>query len=230
MKDDLGRRMKQDYEDALRLMLPRRSYVVIRIDGRGFHTFTKNLERPYSRQLADALDQAALSLCQEMIGCRLAYGQSDEYSFLLTDFEKENAPLWFDGNVQKIVSVSASLFTAYFNRAFPSDKVAAFDSRVLVISQRSEVEKYFLWRQLDASANSLNMLASAHYAHTELVGKSNAEKHEMLFAKGVNWAKQPADFKRGRVVRRSGDGKAWETDLSIPVFNRDTGYLGGLIP
>ena len=226
--------MKEDYEDALRLVLPRRSYVIIRIDGRGFHTFTKNLERPYSRRLAEALDQAASSLCQEMIGCRFAYGQSDEYSFLLTDFEKENAPLWFDGNVQKIVSVSASLFTAYFNRAFSGDrdrdKVAAFDSRVLVISRKAEVEKYFLWRQLDASANSLNMLASAHYAHSELVGKSNAEKHEMLFAKGVNWAKQAADFKRGRVVRRSVDGKGWEVDLGIPVFNRDVGYLERLIP
>jgi len=222
--------MKQDYEDALRLVLPRRSYVVIRIDGRSFHTFTKNLERPYSRLLADALDSAALSLCQEMIGCRFAYGQSDEYSFLLTDFEKENAPLWFDGNVQKMVSVSASLFTAYFNRAFPSDKIAAFDSRVLVISQKTEVEKYFLWRQLDASANSLNMLASAHYPHSELVGKSNTEKHEMLFAKSVNWAKQPADFKRGRLVRRSSNGAAWETDLAIPVFNRDTSYLDALIP
>ncbi len=220
--------MKRDYEDALRLVLPRRAYVVIRIDGRGFHTFTKGLERPYSRPLADALDQAALGLCQEMIGCRFAYGQSDEYSFLLTDFEKDNAPLWFDGNVQKIVSVSASLFTAYFNRAFPSGKIAAFDSRVLVISQRSEVEKYFLWRQLDASANSLNMLASAHYSHGELTGKSNTEKHEMLFAKGVNWAKQTPDFKRGRVVRRNGD--AWETDLTIPVFNRDTNYLEKLIP
>src|SRR5580704_3895004 len=230
MKDDLGRRMKQDYEDALRLVLPRRSYVVIRIDGRGFHTFTKNLERPYSRQLADALDQAALALCQEMIGCRFAYGQSDEYSFLLTDFEKENSPLWFDGNVQKMVSVSASLFTAYFNRAFPGDAVAAFDSRVLVISQRSEVQKYFLWRQLDASANSINMLASAHYPHAELSGKSNAAKHEMLFAKGVNWAKQPADFKRGRVVRRSANGAGWEADLTIPVFNRDAGYLDALIP
>src|SRR5580693_4030330 len=177
VKDDLGRRMKRDYEDALRLVVPRRSYVVIRIDGRGFHTFTKNLERPYSRQLADALDQAALSLCQEMIGCRFAYGQSDEYSFLLTDFEKENAPLWFDGNVQKIVSVSASLFTARFNQAFPCQSPASFDSRVLVISQRAEVAKYFLWRQLDASANSLNMLASAHYSHGELAGKSNTEKH-----------------------------------------------------
>src|SRR4051812_3367850 len=222
--------MKQDYEDALRLTVPRRTYVVIRIDGRGFHTFTRNLPRPYSRQLADALDDAAVSLCQEMIGCRFAYGQSDEYSFLLTDFEKDNAPLWFDGNVQKIVSVSASLFTAYFNRAFPSGKVAAFDSRVLVISQRSEVEKYFLWRQLDASANSLNMLASAHYPHGELVGKSNTEKHELLFAKGVNWAKQAADFKRGRVVHRSATGRSWEVDLAIPVFNRDAKYLDPLIP
>jgi tRNA(His) 5'-end guanylyltransferase len=230
VKDDLGRRMKQDYEDALRLFVPRRSYVVIRIDGRGFHTFTKQLERPYSRQLADALDQAALGLCQEMIGCRFAYGQSDEYSFLLTDFEKENAPLWFDGNLQKIVSVSASLFTGYFNRAFAGEKIAAFDSRVLVISQRAEVEKYFLWRQLDASANSLNMLASAHYPHADLVGKSNTEKHELLFEKGVNWAKQPADFKRGRVVRRSADGAAWEIDLTIPVFNRDAGYLAALVP
>ncbi len=222
--------MKRDYEDAMRLVLPRRAYVVIRIDGRGFHTFTKHLERPYSRTLADALDRAAISLCGEMIGCRFAYGQSDEYSFLLTDFEKENAELWFDGNVQKIVSVSASLFTGYFNRAFAGEKIAAFDSRVLVISQRAEVEKYFLWRQLDASANSLNMLASAHYPHAELVGKSNTEKHELLFAKGVNWAKQTADFKRGRLVKRCADGNAWETDLSIPVFNRDTSYLDALIP
>lgn len=222
--------MKQDYEDALRLVLPRRSYVVIRIDGRGFHTFTKDLERPYSRRLADALDQAALALCREMIGCRFAYGQSDEYSFLLTDFEKENAPLWFDGNAQKIVSVSASVFTGCFNRAFGGDRVAAFDSRVLVISQRAEAAKYFLWRQLDASANSLNMLASAHYSHSELAGKSNAEKHEMLFAKDVNWAKQAPDFKRGRVVRRTSDHKAWEIDLTIPVFNRDASYLDALLP
>jgi tRNA(His) 5'-end guanylyltransferase len=109
-----------------------------------------------------------------MIGCRFAYGQSDEYSFLLTDFEKSDAPLWFDGNVQKIVSVSASLFTAMFQRLFPSAKIAAFDSRVMVISQRAEVENYFLWRQLDASANSLNMLASAHYSHADLLQRSTS--------------------------------------------------------
>ena len=127
--------MKQDYEDAFRLVLPRRSYVVVRIDGRGFHTFARDLERPYSRRLADALDQAAMLLCQEMIGCRFAYGQSDEYSFLLTDFEKENAPLWFDGNVQKIVSVSASLFTGRFNRIF-NGKIPLTPERQIIVAMK----------------------------------------------------------------------------------------------
>ena len=230
MKDDLGRRMKRDYEDALRLFVPRRAYFIIRIDGRGFHHFTAELERPYCRPLADALDQAALCLCREIIGCRFAYGQSDEYSFLLTDFEKEDAPLWFDGNVQKIVSVSASLFTAAFARAFPSNKIAAFDSRVMAIAQRTEVENYFIWRQMDASANSLNMLASAHYAHGELLHKTTAEKHEMLHARGINWAKHPADFKRGRAVRRQDAESSWAIDLEIPVFQRDRGYLDLMIP
>ena len=228
MKDDLGRRLKQDYEDALRIQLPRRSYVVIRIDGRGFHKFTAGLERPYSSRLADALDAAALQLCREMIGCRFAYGQSDEYSFLLTDFEREDAALWFDGNLQKIVSVSASIFTGVFNKTFDSDQVAAFDSRVMVISQRAEVARYFLWRQLDASSNSLNMLASAHFSHRELLGKSTSEKHEMLYSKGLNWAHEPTDFKRGRVVRHHAE--AWETDKEIPIFNRDENYLLSLIP
>jgi tRNA(His) 5'-end guanylyltransferase len=228
MKDDLGRRMKRDYEDALRVFLPRRTFVVVRIDGRAFHQFTRDLERPYSRVLADALDQAALALCQEMIGCRFAYGQSDEYSFLLTDFEREDSALWFDGNMQKIVSVSASIFTGAFNGAFAAKQPAAFDSRVMVISQRAEVARYFLWRQLDASANSLNMLASAHFPHADLEKKSTTEKHEMLHGKGVNWAKEKPDFKRGRVVKRGPQG--WEIDLDIPVFNRDKTYLDALIP
>ena len=224
MKDELGHRMKRDYEDALRLFVPRRTHVIVRIDGRGFHQFTKSLERPYSRRLADALDAAALQLAGEMIGCRLAYGQSDEYSFVLTDTEPADAALWFDGNVQKIVSVSASVFTAAFNKAFAADEPGAFDSRLLIIAQRSEVAGYLLWRQLDASANSLNMLASAHFQHDELLGKSTTEKHDLLHAKGINWAKEPADFKRGRTILRAPHG-GWRVDREIPVFNRDPDYL-----
>ena len=231
MKDELGRRMKRDYEDALRLMLPRRTYVVVRIDGRAFHKFTEGLPRPYCRPLADALDSAALHLCREMIGCRLGYGQSDEYSFLLSDCGGPDEPLWFDGNLQKIVSVSASIFTAAFQRAFGGEKLATFDARVMVIAQRREVEQYLLWRQLDASANSLNMLASAFYTHQELVGKSNAEKHELLRVKGVNWAMEPADFKRGRMVRQDSQTVGgWRVDVELPVFNREPEFLRALIP
>lgn len=215
--------MKEDYEDALRLYVPRRTHIVIRIDGRAFHTFTRDLERPYSRRLATALDEAALHLCQEMIGCRFAYGQSDEYSFVLSDIEPEDARLWFDGNVQKMVSVSTSLFTAYFNKAFDAPTPATFDSRLLVIAQEAEVEKYLLWRQLDASANSLNMLASAHFTHEELLKRTTSEKHDMLHSKGLNWAKESADFKRGRAIVREPGG--WKVDLEIPIFNREPEWL-----
>ena len=228
MKDELGHRMKSDYEDALRLYVPRRTHVVIRIDGRAFHQFTRKLERPYCSRLADALDSAAVELAGQMIGCRFAYGQSDEYSFVLNDTEPADAALWFDGNVQKIVSVSASAFTAAFNHAFRGDKPAVFDSRILVIAQPGEVEKYLLWRQLDASANSLNMLASAHFPHAELVGKSTTEKHDMLHRKGINWAKQPTDFKRGRAVSRIVGG-GWQVDREIPIFNREPGYLAAAL-
>lgn len=227
MKDELGDRIKRYYEDALRVQLPRQTHVVLRIDGRSFHQFTRDLERPYCRPLADALDTAALVLCREMTGCRFAYGQSDEYSFLLSDLDTEKSPLWFDGNLQKLVSVGASVFTAAFARAYASEKLASFDCRALVIAQASEVEKYFVWRQLDATANSLNMLASAHYTHAELLGKSEAEKHDLLHAKGLNWAKETADFKRGRAVRRNAAGD-WAVDREIPIFQRDMSYLRNL--
>jgi tRNA(His) guanylyltransferase len=86
------------------------------------------------------------------------------------------------------------------------------------------VEKYFVWRQLDASANSLNMLASAHYSHKELLGKTEAEKHDLLHAKGLNWAKEPADFKRGRAVLRAEDGE-WKIDREVPIFQRQVSYV-----
>lgn len=229
MKDTLGRRLKQYYEDPQRVTLPRQTNVVLRVDGRAFHQFTKGLERPYSRPLADALDQAALALCAEITGCRFAYGQSDEYSFFLTDYDTEKSKMWFDGNLQKMVSVAASLFAAVFARCFPSEAIASFDCRALVIPQGTEVEKYFLWRQLDATANSLNMLASAHYSHEDLLGKTEADKHELLHAKGLNWAKEPADFKRGRAIRRDVEGR-WFVDKDIPVFTRDQTFLRKMFP
>lgn len=224
MRDELGDRIKSFYEHPARALVPRKTHVIVRVDGRAFHHYTAKLERPYCRPLADALDQAAVALSREMDGFALAYGQSDEYSFLLTDFRRDDSRMWFEGSIQKIASVSASVFTAAFARAWEGP-TATFDARVFSIPQRDEVEKYFVWRQLDASRNSLNMLASAHYSHEELVGKSDRDKHELLFAKGQNWAKHPADFKRGRAVTPGG-----AIDREIPIFTRDRAWLDALIP
>jgi tRNA(His) guanylyltransferase len=227
MNDELGNRIKSYYEDPARVLLPRKTWVIVRVDGKNFHTFTRTMERPYCRPLADALDHAALFLAGEMAGCVLAYGQSDEYSFLLSDFGRDDSRMWFDGSVQKIASVSASLFTAAFHRHYAEPGYAAFDARVFAIPHLPEVIRYFDWRQADASRNSLNMLASHYYSHEELLNKTAAEKHDLIHAKGDNWAKWPADFKRGRMVRR--EGLKWMVDLEIPVFPRQPEFLTSIL-
>ncbi len=224
MNDELGDRIKTYYESPARVLLPRKTYVIVRVDGRAFHTYTAKLERPYCAPLARALDQAALALAATMDGFAFGFGQSDEYSFLLTDFRRDDSRLWFEGSIQKIASVSASVFTAAFARAYDGP-MATFDARVFAIPQREEVEKYFVWRQLDASRNSLNMLASTFYSHDELVGKSERDKHDLLHAKGQNWAKYPTEFKRGRAVLPGA-----KVDLEVAIFNRDRAYLEAVIP
>lgn len=224
INDELGNRIKTYYEDPARVLLPRKTHVIVRVDGRAFHTYTAKLERPYCAPLARAMDQAAQALAAAMDGFAFGFGQSDEYSFLLTDFRRDDSRMWFEGSVQKIASVSASVFTAAFAKAYDGP-MATFDARVFSIAQRDEVEKYFIWRQLDASRNSLNMLASTHYSHDELLGKSEREKHDLLFAKGQNWAKYPTEFKRGRAVLPGA-----VMDMEVPIFNKDRSYLERVIP
>ena len=109
MKDDLGTRMKTQYEQRTRTWLPRRTYTIIRLDGKAFHTFTRGMERPYDERFMNAMDYTAMHLCLDIQGAVMAYVQSDEISILLTDFDKITTDAWFDGQVQKIVSVSASM-------------------------------------------------------------------------------------------------------------------------
>lgn len=264
MKDQLGDRIKSKFEDVFRLSIPQRTYGIVRVDGKAFHTFTRGLERPYCRELADAMDFAAMALAKEMMGCKFAYGQSDEYSFLFTDIEKEESEMWFSGNIQKIASVAASIFTANFNYRWsevvgsaqkgrlgpPVVVPAMFDARVFVIPSRTDVKQYFIWRQLDATRNSLNMLARCHFSHKELHGKGSSDMHELLHTKSVNWNNQPIPFKRGRVicrqlkdrdvsfthkktkevVKKTINELAWVVDEKIPAFPRDHSYLESLIP
>lgn len=202
MKDDIGNRIKSYYEGITRYYLLRRTYTIIRLDGKAFRSFTRGLERPYDERLMKAMDETAKILCSEIQGVKMAYTQSDEISLLLTDFDKLTTNAWFDGNIQKMVSISASIATAYFNQLSKkfTDKIAFFDSRVFTIPDPVEVENYFIWRQKDCVRNSISMTAQSMFSHKELMNKNTDDMQEMCFQKGLNWNNMSDGFKRGRMV------------------------------
>lgn len=227
MKDALGDRMKSYYENRTRMYLPRRTYTFIRVDGKAFHTYTKGFKRPFDDGLMDDMDSTAKYLCKNIQGTKFAFVQSDEISLLLTDFDKLTTDAWFDGNVQKITSVSSSLATTEFNRLRylrelknkviidektmkPTfnwvdiedilNKQASFDSRVFTIPLPIEVENYFIWRQQDTERNSISSVAQSLYSHKELNGKDTSDMQEMCWQKGVNWNDFSPKYKRGRII------------------------------
>jgi tRNA(His) guanylyltransferase len=198
--DTLGDRMKDQYERRARTMLPRRTWTVVRLDGRAFHSYTRGLERPFDAQLMADMAATTAELAKEVSGCRLAYTQSDEISLVVTDFADPNTQAWFDGNQQKIVSITAALATAVFNDRRPG-KRALFDSRAFTIPDPVEVENYLIWRQQDATRNSVQMAAQAKFSPRQLHGKNGNELQEMLWREyGVNWNDYPPAFKRGALI------------------------------
>lgn len=117
-RDDLGTRMKTFYEQIPKTKLMRRTPVIIRIDGKAFHTFTRGFKRPYDDVLIKTMQETAKYLCENVQGCSLAYTQSDEISLLLIDYLRFETSAWFDYEVQKMCSISASIATMEFNRRF----------------------------------------------------------------------------------------------------------------
>lgn len=227
MFDSLGDRMKGQYENRTRVFLPRRTFTIIRLDGKAFHTLTRGMEKPFDYEFMGRMDQVGLALCKEVEGTQFAYLQSDEISLLLTDFARPETQAWFDGNLQKITSVSASIATAAFNVG--PGKRGLFDARAFTIPDAVEVENYFIWRQNDWTRNSVQMVAQSQFSHKEIHGKSNSEMQDMLFLReGINWNDFPTQSKRGRCVRYVEQG--WQVDNEIPIFTQDREYLRGMIP
>ena len=224
MSDALGDRMKEQYEDRTRYMLPRRTYTIIRLDSVSFHRFTRNLVRPYDFQFAKVIDAAALALLQFVQGADLAYTQSDEISLLVSDFTKPTTQAWFNGNLQKIVSVSAGIASTTFNLFKDTidnlghENSAVFDARAFTIADPVEVENYFIWRQKDCAKNSVQQVARFHYSHNDLKGVGIPALHELIHDKGDNWAKYPDRFKRGGFLTAF----AGHNDAA-PIFTSESG-------
>lgn len=235
-RDALGDRMKGFYEDRWRTSLPRRIHGFLRVDGKAFHTFTKNLKKPFDTDLMTDMDETAKYLCENIQGARIGYVQSDEITVLFTDLYGIDSELWFDGNIQKIASISASLATSKFAErrllrlieneqkrhkewgtetslqlnpideyirltALGGDlKKAQFDSRVWAVNQVEEAVNVLVWRQQDATRNSVSMVAQSLYSHNDLNKKNSSQLQEMIFQKGQNWNDYPVGQKRGRMI------------------------------
>lgn len=185
---DIGDRMKANYEHRARRYLVRRMPVIVRVDGRAFHTYTRDFDKPFDHDLVAAMIAAAVATASEMQGFKLGYVQSDEASFLLTDYDELTTEAWFGYCQNKVESISASVMTAAFNTVIPrGGRPAHFDARAFNIP-REEVANYFLWRAKDWERNSVCMYCGAFYSHSEMHGQGRADRHEMLHAKGKNWA------------------------------------------
>jgi tRNA(His) guanylyltransferase len=185
----LSARMKA-YEAATGPALPSKSWAVLRLDGKSFHTYTKDLQRPFDFKFMEDMLDLTTFLSRKVGGAVFSYTQSDEISIIFHDLGSPQHQHWFAGKVQKIVSVAASYAGAYWSFLRGEvDNFGVFDARVFALPSAVEVKNYLLWRQQDAMRNSLFMAASEFYSHTALLGRSGPEKVSMLAEAGKDWAK-----------------------------------------
>lgn len=208
--ESLGDKVKGMYEDRTRVYLPRRAYTVIRIDGKNFSSYTRKLDKPFDLALVEDFDKTAIGLCSDIMGCRLAYTQSDEITLVLTDFDAPNTDAWFDGNMQKIASVAASMATMYFNRARDSrspspdfnSKGALFDARCFSVSDFDGVRECLTWRQADAVRNSVQMIARSVMSDKELHGVGVHDMRRLISERGIDMSGFSQRVLRGGIVMK----------------------------
>lgn len=186
-------------EHEYRQTLPKDKIAAIRLDGKAFHTFTKNFERPYDRAFMEAMDATAKALVTTQVtNAHFAYVQSDEISIFFSNHGKKKTQLFFDGKVEKIVSVTASAATGAFMRALPTESIPVFDCRAFTLEDMDEVAEYLDWRRLDARKNAVTMAASVYFTPKQLHQKSTFERTQML--QGTNHERLPDEFFHGRFI------------------------------
>lgn len=242
------------------------------------------MEKPFDPVLTQAMKETMKYLCENIQGCVLGYTQSDEITLVLTDYTTIQTDAWFGYNIQKMCSVSASMATLAFNKAFNKEVVqfflrndiedaqrnddtsdralasailyanydaslkrgAMFDSRAFSVP-KEEVCNCLIWRQQDATRNSIEAVGQANFSHHELHKKTCNMIQEMLWSqRGINWNDFPTELKRGSccIKRRFEETiddprnpgqkitvcrNRWIIDHEIPIFTQDREYLERLI-
>lgn len=244
----LGNRMKH-YEKTNSPTLISRIPVIIRLDGRCFHTYCQQFKKPWDRNLIMMFHKAAQETLKEIQGAKIAYLQSDEISILVTDYDSIYSAPHFNYDGYKITSTTAASYSTYFYQAFlnymidtiESDnklgkiprirqvinqKPPTMDSRVYNLPE-SEICNYFIWRQQDWIRNSIQMLGRSLFSQKELDNKKTEEVINMCISKGKNWNHLPTIIKRGRCIVK--EKEDWVLDTNIPIFTQDRNYIERLL-
>lgn len=243
------------YEAAARTMLPGRLPVILRVDGKAFHTYTRGCRKPFDERLQNVMNDTAVALCDGVQGSQMAYVQSDEISVLIHGYKKLTSSPWFDNQTMKMVSIAAAIASTTFTmnswKIWAEEqggddvgglhhcmRTALFDARVFVLPE-AEVCNYFIWRQQDAIRNSVQMLARAYFSHKDCDGKNIAQLKETLSVSGVNWDSLSVHLQRGRCVRKQPysletetgtvERTHWGIDYATPDFIEERSYVNDLL-
>lgn len=186
------------------------TWIVVRIDGQAFTHFCKThqLEKPNDIHCINTMNAAARQTCLKFTNIVLAYGQSDEYSFVISPESQ-----FFNRRLQKIVSTVGSFFTSAFVMSWSFEKrlqyPPSFDCRAVCYPSFEILLDYLRWRQADCHINNLYNTAfwglvhkgsSEKEAHERLKGTTSAVKNQLLFDLGVNYNNEPEIFKKGSVM------------------------------
>lgn len=226
---NLADRMK-GYEAVSKSQIMPKSPAIIRVDGKTFKSWTKGLDKPFDRNFYVAMALTALDLVDNTQNAVMAYGQSDEISILLKDYETYDTEQWFNGNIQKIASVSASMATGYFNKAvanlpFESERpMAFFDARVFSLPSH-EITNYFIWRQQDFLRNSVQMCARHYLGHKAIVGLKRQEMIDAMreMKEPFDWYKDlDATYRHGYAYFRNSGHRV---NFNIPIFSESRDFI-----
>ena len=223
----IGERMKFNYEFPFLFRLPHRLPVIVRIDGKSFHSLARKMkwEKPFDLGFVESMQTVALELCKEIMNVKLVYLQSDEASFLLIDYKEIQTQPWFRNEIQKLCSVTAGLASAKMSLRLGRE--ASFDARVFVIPPL-EVCNYFIWRQRDWMRNSIQMAARANFSQKQVHGLKSNELQDKLWAeKNINWNDYPTFLRRGSCIIKNDD---WMLDKEPPDFTKDRNYVNQFVP
>ena len=257
-QDNIGDRMKNNYENISKTKLMRRTPVALRLDGKAFHSFTRGFKKPFDDALVETMQKTMKYLCENIQGCVFGYTQSDEITLILIDYQTFETQAWFDYEVQKMCSISASMATMIFNKFFfkavsnwywkdplvTNLKLPSMENQKEIYDKaidkgamfdcrafnipKEEVANLVYWRQLDAIRNSIQMVGQANFPHKQLQGKTCENIKEMLISEKDINWNDYPIYLQRGSACQKGEN-GWEIDYNMPIIKEDRDYIEKLI-